>query len=394
MTPYVSFEYFGILALIAVPTIAIAFAGIQRLMQAWIIVASVIMYLVIYTSMRPVHHTLIPLACIVLCFLLFEWGVFRAFMYLRTRSKHQGILYAAVFLASIPALSIIVDSTSEVNRSIVGFAGTLFITFRALALLFDASDDLAATPSMAGYLAFIGFFPTATIGPIDRYRRFETDWTRTRAPAEIARDVRSALDYICTGFLLKFIIAALIARFWLIPSSGLDVLHLISFMYGYMFYSFFDLAGYTAFALGVSYFFGIHTPGNFNKPFLARNIRDFWNRWHISLSWWFRDYVYSRFVYAALKGRWFRYDVIASWIGFMLVMILMGLTHRAVWMLVFYGLYMGALLIIYDIFHRFIKRPAMNESGRVSQALSIFLTFNAVSFGFLLFSEHLSGLNF
>ena len=73
-------------------------------------------------------------------------------------------------------------------------------------------------------------------------------------------------------------------------------------MYAYSLYLFFDFAGYTAFAIGVGYLFGIHTPENFQRPFLARDIRDFWNRWHISLSWWFRDHVYMRFVMAASDG--------------------------------------------------------------------------------------------
>lgn len=71
------------------------------------------------------------------------------------------------------------------------------------------------------------------------------------------------------------------------------------------FYLFFDFAGYSAFAVSFSYVFGIHTPENFRSPFAAQNIRDFWDRWHISLSSWFRDHVYMRFVMAATKHYWF-----------------------------------------------------------------------------------------
>ncbi len=68
-------------------------------------------------------------------------------------------------------------------------------------------------------------------------------------------------------------------------------------MYAYSMYLFFDFAGYSAFAVGVSYLLGVQTPMNFNKPFAARNIKEFWNRWHMTLSFWFRDYVFMRFVF-------------------------------------------------------------------------------------------------
>ena len=107
-----------------------------------------------------------------------------------------------------------------------------------------------------------------------------------------------------TGFLYKFILAALIKQYWLdVAVTGNDFFSILSYMYAYSLYLFFDFAGYSAFAIGFSYLFGIHTPENFNRPFLAHNIRDFWDRWHISLSEWFRDHVYSRFVFAAIKGQ-------------------------------------------------------------------------------------------
>ena len=68
---------------------------------------------------------------------------------------------------------------------------------------------------------------------------------------------------------------------------------------------FFDFAGYSAFAVGISRLFGIKTPENFDAPFLSRNIKECWTRWHISLAFWFRDHVYMRFQIAAAKGKWF-----------------------------------------------------------------------------------------
>jgi len=153
---------------------------------------------------------------------------------------------------------------------------------------------------------------------------------------------------------------------------------------------FFDFAVYSAFAIGFSYMFGIHTPENFNRPFLSTSIRDFWNRWHISLSWWFRDHVYSRFVFSALKGHWFKNKYLASYLGFILSMGLMGVWHGTAWHYIIYGLYHGMLLVATDWFIRFNKQKKILNGGLwIWQAASIFLTFNLVCFGFLIFSGRL-----
>src|SRR6185295_13716333 len=90
---------------------------------------------------------------------------------------------------------------------------------------------------------------------------------------------------IMRGFAYKFLLAALIKTHWLEPAAtGHGFWPVVSYMYAYTLYLFFDFAGYSAFAIGVGYLLGIRTPENFKLPFLARNINDFWNRWHISLS--------------------------------------------------------------------------------------------------------------
>src|SRR5207245_10136401 len=96
-------------------------------------------------------------------------------------------------------------------------------------------------------------------------------------------DLDGAVHHIFRGFLYKFILAALIKQYWLerAASSG-SFTALVSYMYAYSFYLFFDFAGYSAFAIALSYLFGGHPPENFVRPFFALNIRDFLNRWHIT----------------------------------------------------------------------------------------------------------------
>jgi membrane protein involved in D-alanine export len=160
-------------------------------------------------------------------------------------------------------------------------------------------------------------------------------------------------------------------------------------MYAYSFYLFFDFAGYSAFAIGLSYLFGIHRPENFNRPFPARNIRDFWNRWHISLSTWLRDHVYMRFVLAATQGRWFGNKHITSYLGFLLSFGLMGLWHGTAAHYLLYGLYHATLIIGHDIFIRWNKARKLWGDGPIWQTAGVAITFNMVCFGFLLFSGYL-----
>ena len=157
-------------------------------------------------------------------------------------------------------------------------------------------------------------------------------------------------------------------------------------MYGYSLYLFFDFAGYSAFAVGVSYLLGIHTPENFNRPFLAGNIKDFWNRWHISLSTWFRDHVYMRFMLAATKGRWFTGKYTASYLGFFLTFGLMGLWHGIEPYYLLYGLYHGTLLVGHDLFTRWNKPRRVWGNGPLWRAAGTLVTFHLVCLGFLLFS--------
>jgi membrane protein involved in D-alanine export len=157
-------------------------------------------------------------------------------------------------------------------------------------------------------------------------------------------------------------------------------------MYAYTFYLFFDFAGYSAFAIALSYLFGVRTPENFDRPFLARNIRDFWNRWHITLSFWFRDHVYMRFLLAAARGRWFASKHTAAVIGYFLAFGLMGLWHGIEPHYIIYGLYQAALLSGFHLYAEWKKRCGRSADALWQRALGILITFQCVAFGLLIFS--------
>jgi membrane protein involved in D-alanine export len=271
-----------------------------------------------------------------------------------------------------------------------GFLGISYVTFRSLDVTISIHDRLIRQLSPGAYVAYLLFFPSISAGPIDRYRRFVDDWLHSRTRPEFLHDLDGAVQRIFTGFLYKFILAELIRRYWMEPVANMPgLLGGISYMYAYSLYLFFDFAGYSAFAIGVGYLFGVHTPENFRRPFLARDIRDFWNRWHISLSWWLRDHVYMRFAMAATRGRWFGDRYIPSYMGFFLSMGLMGLWHGIEAQYIVYGLYHAALLTSHDLFSRWNKQHRLWGDSFAWQAAGVFVTAQFVCFGFLIFSGHL-----
>jgi membrane protein involved in D-alanine export len=388
MTPYADFTYFGLLLYPIVPTIILGLFG--RAMRRWILLVTLAALAVQYSAaLRLWPHADMREIWVVISYALVQWLVAVWFIWVRARASRRWPFYLALALALLP---LVLTRLLPLFRpgSLVGFVGISYITFRSLDVLFGIQDRVIARLPIDQYCAYLLFFPAISAGPIDRYRRFSKDWERRRSREEFLQDLDSGVHLFFNGFLYKFILAYLVKQYWMDPAAqGADLSHMISYTYAYSFYLFFDFAGYSAFAIGLSYLFGVHTPKNFNRPFLASDIREFWNRWHISLSTWFRDHVYMRFVMAAAKGRWFRHKQVASYLGFFLSMGLMGLWHGAQAHYILYGLYHGALLTGSDMAGRWNKQRRLWGEGPLWRAAGVFVTFNLVCFGFLIFSGHL-----
>jgi membrane protein involved in D-alanine export len=320
----------------------------------------------------------------------YQWLVAILFLGARRRSKSNARLSAALSFALAPLATTkflpLVSPHAE-----FGFLGISYVTFRILDILFCIHDGLISSLRIPEFFTYLFFFPTISAGPIDRYRRFEVDWKRVRSRQDFLVDLDMAVAKTSRGFLYKFILAALIKRFWVDHATANSLAATISYMYGYSLYLFFDFAGYSAFAIGFSYLFGVHTPENFNRPFIANNIRDFWNRWHITLSFWFRDHVYMRFLIAAAKGKWFKNEQTASYLGYFLSFGLMGLWHGTELHYIAYGAYHACLLTLYDLFSRWNKQRQLWGTSRFWRLASIIVTVHFVCLGFLIFSGRLGG---
>jgi membrane protein involved in D-alanine export len=388
MTPYADFSYFGLLLYPLIPTVLLGLGG--RISRAWILLATLIVLAVQYSGMIQIGDSAaVRELWLVLGFALTQWLIAAGFLRLRARGRRRWAFYGALALGLLPLAAVKLLPLLAPGE-LIGFLGISYVTFRSLDVTFGIQDGVIIALPLTQYCAFLLFFPAISAGPIDRYRRFSQDWERRRTRAEFLADLDSAIHQIFTGFLYKFILAYLIKQYWMDPAASAPGLAgAISYMYAYSGYLFFDFAGYSAFAVGLSLLFGVHTPRNFNRPFLASDIREFWNRWHISLSAWFRDHVYMRFVLAAAKGRWFKRSQLASYAGFFLSMGLMGLWHGPQLHYILYGLYHGALLTANDLINRWGKRHPRWGAGPLWRLAGVGITFHLVCFGFLLFSGYL-----
>ncbi|MDA8441116.1 MAG: D-alanyl-lipoteichoic acid biosynthesis protein DltB, partial [Peptococcaceae bacterium] len=338
------------------------------------------------------------------------WEYLIVWTYAKYRSPEKSnrqarIFYAAVVLSLLPLLAVkfvpllapglsLHASTqgqlAPIWNSTLGFLGISYVTFRIMGIIMEVRDGLIQTVSVPDFISFVLFFPTLAAGPIDRYRRFIADLRQTLTRQEYLVYMTEGIEYVFRGFLYKFIIAYLINQYALTKLGQTPGLWAtVQYMYVYSAYLFFDFAGYSAFAIGVSRFYGIKTPENFNLPFWAKNIKDFWNRWHISLSMWFRDYIYMRFVLDSAKKKRFTSRYVTSGVAYLLLFLLMGIWHGTQWKYIVYGLYMAALMIGFEFLDRLNKTKHFWGEGRAWDMLARFCTLQLTCFGLLIFSGRL-----
>jgi membrane protein involved in D-alanine export len=406
--PYASFLYFAIAGLYVLSPIAFL-RSVRPSAGAWlkhlcIVAATVLMLSIQYSGqLDPNIPSSLRQIWAVAIYVLGQYLVAAALLLYRRRWRAKWPGYLAVALALLPLLAAkflppnaAASAAGPVGApgatGLVEFIGLSYATLRAIDVLIEIHDGLITALPPGQYFAFLVFFPTVSSGPIDRFRRFAKDWKTPLSRAGFLQDLDGAVHRIFTGFFYKFIVAHLIYERWLkkIPETP-TLTHTLSYMYGYSVYLFFDFAGYSAFAIGFSYLLGIHTPENFSRPFLSRNIKEFWTRWHITLSFWFRDFIYMRFLLFVFKQRWFRDKHLAGYVANFLTFGLMGFWHGTEVRYLIYGFYHAVLVTAHDVFARWNKphpdRPARLWGNSLPwQAAGILVTVHAVCFGFLIFS--------
>ena len=296
--------------------------------------------------------------------------------------KHLKIL---VFLSVVP---LIINKVFALTHwHLLAFIGISYMSFKTIQIMIEISDGLIKERiSIIDYIQFLLFFPTVSSGPIDRSRRFMVDIKEQMSRDEYLELAGVGVYRVVLGLLYKVVLSTYSYHYLVLLTNTGTVIYSIKYMYLYTLYLFFDFAGYSLMAVGSSNILGIKTPMNFNKPFLSIDIKDFWNRWHITLSTWLRDFVFSRVFMEATKKKRFKKRLNTAMYAYMVNMLLMGFWHGLTISYIVYGAYHGILMAGFEYYQKKSKFYKKNKNKVWYKVCSWFITINLVIFGLYIFS--------
>lgn len=376
MIPFSGLLFFYLLFLGLLPAVVLGLLG-KKLHYHGIFLCAAMLVIVFWQNGQ--------LAALALFFL---WEMALCCLFWRLPKRTRPLLWAAVILALGP-LGLIKLGEVLQPFSLFRLMGASYMSFRAVQVLLDIYDgrQQKLRPVALGY--FLLFFPAVSSGPIDRYRRFLSDLDRPPDRERYRTLLAQGIWKLAGGCVSAVVISGFIQQYWLaaLPASGFGAT--LSYMYGYTFYLFFNFAGYSSMAIGTGYLLGIQMPENFNQPFLSVDMKDFWSRWHISLSTWLRDYLYSRFVMKSLKQKRFSNPRTASYLGYVLNMMAMGAWHGLQPQYLLYGVYHSALMCLNEVLDLHCKPFRSFKTHGAGQVVCVLVTFHLFSFGLLIFSGRL-----
>lgn len=322
-------------------------------------------------------------------YFLIELALVKIYEQIRKKGRVLWIYRLFVFLTIVPlALCKLNELDAFKGLGWFQFIGISYLTFRVVQIIIEMYDGVIEHISVSDFTAFLIFFPTFSCGPIDRSRRFEGDIQKAYKRSEYLELFGKGLEKFFVGIVYKFVLADLAYKVMMQVVEP-TVLNEIAYAYTYGIYMFFDFAGYSFMAVGCGYMLGVKVPDNFNKPFISKDMKDFWARWHISLSEWFRDFIFTRFIISSTKKKRFKTRLTTASVGFIINMFVMGVWHGLSLCYIVYGLYHGILLALTEIYQKKSKFYKRNKKKKWYYVLSWTVTINLVMFGFLIFSGHL-----
>lgn len=252
--------------------------------------------------------------------------------------------------------------------------GISFYTFQIMSYIIDLyNGKIRAQRKLVSFALYVSLFPQLIAGPIVKYKDI-ADQLKKRE--ETWNKYTQGLNRFIVGLSKKLILANTLGSVYsTVQEAGTDNLSVLTAWIGIFCYTlqiYFDFSGYSDMAIGLGGMFGFKFNENFNYPYVATSITDFWRRWHISLSSWFKDYVYI-----PLGGN--RCKTPRVIINLLIVWFLTGLWHGAAWNFILWGLYYGVLLILEKyVFHKVLKR--------IPQLIRYVITMILVMLGWVLFS--------
>ena len=315
-----------------------------------------------------------------LAFVVYQY--FLVFLAQRIEVKR---LKPLVFLSILPLVINKVFALTSLH--LLAFIGISYMSFKTIQIMLEISDGLIKEKiSVKDYLQFLLFFPTVSAGPIDRSRRFLKEINEVIPRKEYLELAGDGVYRIVLGLLYKIVLSTYVYQMLLTLNNTGTVVYSIKYMYLYTLYLFFDFAGYSLMAVGSSNILGIQTPMNFNKPFLSVDIKDFWTRWHITLSTWLRDFVFSRVLMQVIRKKWFKNRLHNATYAYMVNMLVMGFWHGLSASYIVYGFYHGVLMAGFEVYQKKSTFYKKNKNKNWYKLLSWFVTMNLVMIGFFIFS--------
>lgn len=315
-----------------------------------------------------------------LAFVVYQY--FLVFLAQRIEAKR---LKPLVFLSILPLVINKVFALTSLH--LLAFIGISYMSFKTIQIMLEISDGLIKEKvSVKDYLQFLLFFPTVSAGPIDWSRRFLKEINEVMPRKEYLELAGDGVYRIVLGLLYKVVLSTYVYQMLLTLSNTGTVVYSIKYMYLYTLYLFFDFAGYSLMAVGSSNILGIQTPMNFNKPFLSVDIKDFWTRWHITLSTWLRDFVFSRVLMQVIRKKWFKNRLHNATYAYMVNMLVMGFWHGLSVSYIVYGFYHGVLMAGFEVYQKKSNFYKKNKNKNWYKLLSWFVTMNLVMVGFFIFS--------
>lgn len=277
--------------------------------------------------------------------------------------------YADFFTASVAAVA----GAGFQPQGIVLPLAISFFTFTQIAYLVDSYRGETKEYDLLNYALFVTFFPHLIAGPIVHHKEIMPQFAAARNWVLRYRNIALGLFLIGIGLFKKVMLADTFAQ-W--ASVGFDQADSLNFFeawvtsLSYTFQLYFDFSGYVDMAIGASLLFNVRLPINFNSPYKARNIRDFWRRWHITLSRFLRDYLYIP-LGGDRKGR------ARTYLNLMVTFVLGGLWHGATWMFVLWGTLHGVAMAVHRVWR---------EVGwRMPAWLAWLITFNFINVTWVFF---------
>ena len=280
-------------------------------------------------------------------FLLYTYVVY----YFYSSVKFGQNIIIVSLIISLPMLLFKLD----INPFYKGI-GVSYITFRTVQMIVDQKNF--SKLNFIEFSSFLTFPPSLLAGPIDRSYRFKGDLDAGYSNLTQTQ-FYNGWNIFIIGLLLKFVAAELINLHWLsnVDPESIKLIDMSSNAYAFSIFLYFDFAGYSAMAVGISKMLGINIPDNFNKPFLAQNPQDFWRRFHITLGGWLTDYIFKPMYkhlhsYKVLKGR----RLLIQNISIVFTFILMGMWNGLQINYITSGLMFGLYSAIHNTYISHVKK--------------------------------------